>query len=96
MVAMPAVLAHRDEILRIAAKHGARNLRLFGSVVRGQATPQSDLDLLVHLDADRSLVDHVSLKLDLEDLLDCRVDVVDDDALPTSIRERILNEAVSL
>lgn len=96
MVAMGAIRAQRDAILRLAAQHGAHDVRLFGSVTRGQATEQSDLDILVQLEHDRSLVDQVALKLDLEDLLGCPVDVVEDDALHASVRERVLAEAVPL
>ena len=60
---------HRDDILTIAARHGASNVRLFGSAARGEAGPESDIDLLVEFDLDRSLFDHVALIHDLEDLL---------------------------
>ena len=60
---------NREEILAIAAAHGARNLRVFGSVSRGQATEKSDIDILVKLDSGRSLLDIVAIKQDLEDLL---------------------------
>jgi hypothetical protein len=96
MVCLNDILKRRDEILRVAAGHGAHNLRLFGSVVRGQADEKSDLDLLVCLDQDRSLMDHVALVQDLEDLLGCRVDVVNQEALHQAIRTRVLAEAVPL
>ena len=86
----------RDEILRIASAHGARNLRLFGSVSRGQATEKSDIDLLINLEADRTLLDIIAIKQDLEDLLGCDVDVVTEDAVSPYIREQILKDAVSL
>ncbi|WP_298665680.1 nucleotidyltransferase family protein [uncultured Methanofollis sp.] len=63
------VLEKRDEILRIRAGHGARSVRLFGSTVRGEETPESDLDLLVEFEPGRNLLDHVALVQDLEDLL---------------------------
>ena len=85
---------HRDEILRIAAKHGARNVRVFGSVVRGQDTPDSDVDFLVSLEPGRSLFDLGGLLADLEDLLGRHVDVVEPEGLHWYIRDRVLKEAV--
>jgi predicted nucleotidyltransferase len=67
----------RDEILHVAAKHGAQNVRVFGSVVRGDARPDSDIDLLVELDSDRSVLDLSELILDLQDLLGRHVDIVE-------------------
>ena len=86
----------RDEILWIAAAHGARNLRVFGSVSRGEATEKSDIDLLISLEPGRTLLDIVAIKQDLEDLLGCNVDVVTEDAVSPYIREKILKDAVSL
>lgn len=68
----------REEILRIAAEHGARNIRVFGSAVRGEAGPESDIDFLIELEPGRSLLDHVALLQDLEDILGRKVDVVTD------------------
>ena len=96
MVCMSDILARREEILRIAAEHGARNVRLFGSLVRGEEKAESDVDFLVHLDEDRSLLDHVALIQDLGALLGCKVDVVEDDALHYVIRDRVLAQAVEL
>jgi predicted nucleotidyltransferase len=86
----------RDEILRIAARHGASNIRVFGSVARGEATTESDVDFLVELERGRSLLDHAALMIDLEDLLGRRVDVATERGLKPQIRERILEEAVRL
>lgn len=86
----------RDDILRIAARHGASNVRIFGSVARGEATAESDVDFLVELEPDRSLMDHAALMLDLEELLGRRVDVATERGLKPSFRERILEEAVRL
>ena len=86
----------RQEILAIAARHGARNVRVFGSAARGKVGPDSDFDLLVELDDGRSLLDHVALIQDLEDLLGRKVDVVTDDALHWYIRERVIQEAIPL
>jgi len=92
----PAIRDHRDQILRLARKHGAKNLRLFGSAARGEDRPDSDLDFLVDMEEGRSLVDHVALKQDLEDLLGREVDVVTERALHSRIRERVLREATPL
>ena len=86
----------REEILRIAAAHGAQNIRLFGSVSRGEAGPKSDVDILVRLEPGRSLLDIIAIKQDLEDLLGCEVDVVTEEAVSPYIREQVLKEAVSL
>ena len=86
----------REEILRIAAKHGARNVRVFGSVVRGEADEASDIDLLVDMEPGRSLLDHAALWLDLQAVLGCKVDVVSERGIKPRIRERVLREAVPL
>jgi predicted nucleotidyltransferase len=86
----------RQEILAIATKHGARNLRVFGSVAIGDARPESDLDILVEMEPGRSLMDHVALMQDLEDLLQRKVDVVSERALHWYIRDRVLAEATPL
>ena len=71
-----ALLKARDEILAIAQRHGASNVRVFGSVARGEAGPDSDVDILVDLELGRSLLDHAQLQIDLEALLGRKVDVV--------------------
>jgi len=81
MVALNDILSRREEILRVAARHGAHHVRVFGSVVRGEAGEASDVDFLVRRDRDRSLLDHVALMQDLEDIFGCRVDVVTERAL---------------
>jgi predicted nucleotidyltransferase len=86
----------REEILRVAAQHGARNVRVFGSVVRGEASPDSDVDFLVEIEPGRSLLDHVALLQDLEDILCRKVDVVNEKALHWYIRDRVRQEAVPL
>ena len=87
---------YRADILRLAAKHGAQNVRVFGSVVRGEATPESDVDFLVTMEPERSLFDMGGLLADLEDLLGRRVDVVEPEGLHWYIREQVLKEAVAL
>lgn len=86
----------RAEILRIARERGATNLRVFGSVARGEAAERSDLDLLVDWEPGRSLLDHVNLKLDLQELLGLPVDVGTAAALHPEIRDRVLREAMPL
>jgi hypothetical protein len=86
----------RDVILRIAADHGAQAVRVFGSTVRGEAGPDSDIDLLVRLEPERSLLDLIAIKQDLEDLLNCDVGVVTEASLSPYMRERVLKEAISL
>jgi predicted nucleotidyltransferase len=86
----------REEILRIAANHGARNVRVFGSVVRGEAGEASDVDFLVDFEPGRSLLDQAGLIADLEDLLGRKADVVTEGSLYWLLRRRILKEARAL
>ena len=89
-----ALLEERGkEIREIAAKHGARNVRVFGSVARGEARPDSDVDLLVDMDPGRTLFDMGGLVMELRDLLALRVDVVTERGLKARIRDRVLKEA---
>lgn len=83
-------------ILQVAAKHGAHNVRVFGSVARGEADEQSDIDFLVDMEPGRSLLDLGGLLVDLQDLLGQNVDVVTERGLKPRIRERVLHEAVAL
>ena len=87
---------NREEVFRIASIHGARNIRVFGSLARGEAGPDSDVDILVTLEPGRSLLDIIAIKQELEDLLNCEVDVVTEAAISPYIREQVLKEAVSL
>ena len=86
----------RDEILRLAASHGASNVRVFGSVARGEQRAESDIDLLVDLDTGRSLMDLGGLLVDLEKLLGGRVDVATEQMLKPRVRTRALVDAVPL
>ena len=86
----------RQDIFRIAAEHGAFNVRVFGSVARGEADETSDIDFLVELEAGRSLLDLGGLQYDLQALLDCPVDVVTERSLKARIRERVVQEAAPL
>ncbi len=88
--------AKREEILRVCAKHGAYNVRLFGSVARGEAGEQSDIDLVVEFEPGRSLLDHAALRLELQELLGRKVDVVSARGIKPRIRERVLREAMPL
>jgi predicted nucleotidyltransferase len=88
--------ARRPQILGCAADHGARNVRMFGSVVRGEANARSDVDLLVEMEPGRGLLDLVGLWQDLEDLLGVHVDVLSDGGVSPYLHERIYAEAVPL
>ena len=86
----------RQEILRIAARHGAHNVRIFGSVVRGEARPDGDVDFLVEVGPEHSAWFPAGLVLDLEELLGFKVDVVTEQSLHWYIHDRVLEEAVTL
>ena len=86
----------RTEILNIAARHGAKKVRIFGSVARGEARADSDIDFLVDMEPGRSLFDLGGLLMDLQEVLGRKVDVVTEKGLRSRIRERVLREAVPL
>jgi predicted nucleotidyltransferase len=90
--------AHRDEILALARRHGAYNVRVFGSVARGDAAPTSDIDLLVSFSNHTSIYDISGLWQDLQELLGCSVDLITDDEHPRHehFMRRILKDAVAL
>jgi uncharacterized protein len=90
------ILRHRQAILELAARYGAHDVRLFGSVACGDDRPDSDVDLLVRFDPDRSLLDHGGLIADLEDLLGGKVDVIDEGGIRPRWRGVVLKEAVAL
>ncbi|MBI3694916.1 MAG: nucleotidyltransferase family protein [Acidobacteria bacterium] len=83
----------RTDILAVTARHGARNVRIFGSVARGEDDPGSDIDFLVDLEPGRTLLDHAGLILDLQDLLGRKVDIATEGGLRPRIREQVLREA---
>lgn len=87
---------HHDEITRIAAHRGARNVRVFGSVARGEEDTTSDIDLLVDLDSDRDLLDLAALREDLQDLLGVSVDVATPQLLRDTVRSAVLQDARTL
>jgi predicted nucleotidyltransferase len=88
--------AHRQKILELATRHGARNVRVFGSTVRGDARPNSDIDLLVEIEAGRTLLDLIALEQDLEELLGRPVEILTDSGLSPYLQQRILAEAAAL
>ncbi len=93
---LEALLNQREKIRQIASKHGASNIQIFGSVARQENTVDSDIDFLVELDTQRTLLDQIALIQDLEELLGCRVDVVEPDCLHEAIRRQVLQEAIPL
>lgn len=96
MTASDIVKEKRDEILAIARKHGATNVRLFGSVARGDADEQSDIDLLVDLDRGRTLFDLAALVEELTEATGHHVDVVTELGLRERIHDTVLREAIAL
>jgi len=96
MTTLDLLNTKRDEILRITARHGGRNMRVFGSVARGEDKPDSDVDMVVDLDEDRTLFDLIGLQQDIEDLLGRTVDLLTEKGINPRLRERILREAKPL
>ena len=96
MVTIDFLKTKRNDILRLASQHGAHHVRVFGSVVRGEAGQTSDIDLLVQMDSGRSLLDLIELTQELESVLQRKVDVLTDEGLSPYLKERIQAEAVPL
>lgn len=96
MVTLSQIQQKKADILRIARMYGADNVRVFGSVVHGTAGPDSDLDILVRFSEEASLIDHIALMQNLEDMLGIKVDVVEEEALHPLIRDTVLSEGVAL
>ena len=94
MTATDALKRHRSEVLRLASQYGATDVRVFGSVARGEADETSDIDFLVRMNPGRSVFDIGGLLMDLQDLLGRRVDVVTERGLRPRMRERVLREAI--
>ena len=86
----------REQILAIAARYGARNVRIFGSVARGEADEESDVEFVVEFDESASLMDHAAMLLERQELLGRRVDIAPEKCLRPRVRERVLGEAVPL
>lgn len=93
MVTLSTLRERRADILALARQHGATNVRLFGSTTRGEEKTSRDADFLVQLQPGRSLLDHIAFWQDLEELLGCPVDVVDEAGLSPFLRDRVLAEA---
>lgn len=96
MITIEQLGARRSELIALADRHKAENLRVFGSVARGEANERSDVNLLVHFRDGASLFDLIDLKEGVEKLLGVAVDVVSDGGLSPYLKDRILNEARSL
>ncbi len=96
MVTLSDIQAKRAEILKLADKYGADNIRVFGSVVRGTAGPGSDVDILVRFSEKCSLLDHIALMQDLGAILGVKVDLVNEKVLHPLIRDRVLSEVIPL
>ncbi|HXG12661.1 MAG TPA: nucleotidyltransferase family protein [Gemmataceae bacterium] len=93
MNSLEQIRSQKEAITRLASKYGIRNVRLFGSVMRGEADADSDVDVLVDIEPGRSLLDLVGFEQDLADLLGCRVDVVVEGGISPYLEQRILQEA---
>ena len=96
MTTIDLLKARREAIIQLAEQYGAHNVRVFGSVARGEAGPTSDIDLLVEMDQGRSLLDLIELSQELEGFLDCKVDILTDEGLSPHLEQRIHAEAVPL
>jgi predicted nucleotidyltransferase len=96
MVTQELLQQHRVAIITLAQRYGAHDVRIFGSVARGEATEASDLDLIVRFDPGRALFDHGGLLMDLQDLLGVKVDVIDEEGMRPRFRQHIMKEAVAL
>ncbi len=96
MTTLELLRNRRADIGAVAAAHGARDVRVFGSVARQDDGPESDIDLLVRFDPGTSLLDHAGLAIELERILGRRVDVVSERGLKERIRQRVLQEATPL
>jgi predicted nucleotidyltransferase len=96
MVTLETLRLRKPEILKLAEQHGTRNIRVFGSVARGDSREDSDIDFLVDLEEGRNLFDLGGFLMDLKDLLGPHVDLVTTRTLHRYIRERVLAEATPL
>jgi predicted nucleotidyltransferase len=95
-MALESLRRYRREIFELAARHGARNVRLFGSIARGDDHEESDVDLLVDIEPGRTLLDVIALEEDLQQLLGRSVEVLTEGGLSPHLQQRILAEAALL
>lgn len=96
MNTLETLRAHKDKIEHLAKLHGARNIRVFGSVARAEDTSDSDIDFLIDMEESRSLFDLIGFKQDIEAMFDRPADVLTERGISPYLRERILDEAVTL
>ena len=96
MITREILHRHREAILDIARRYGAHDIRIFGSVARGDADESSDLDLIVRFEPGRSLFDHGGLLMELQDLLGVKVDVISEGGMRPRFRRHVMKEAVPL
>ena len=96
MITRQTLQQNRAAILAIAMRYGAHDIRIFGSVARGDATSDSDLDLIVRFDPERSLFDHGGLLMELQELLGVKVDVISERGMSERFRRHVMKEAVAL
>lgn len=96
MVMREKIQNMRDKIDTIAKRYGVTSIHLFGSVARGDSTPDSDIDLLIELEPGRGLLDHAGFMVEMQNLLGVKVDVVTKGGLKDRFRDHVLNEAVPI
>lgn len=96
MKKLEVLMQKKVDILTIAQKYGAKNLRIFGSVARGQESELSDIDILLEMDAQQGLLEQIAFAQALEDLLGCKVDLAEEETLHPLIKNRVMQEAIAL
>lgn len=96
MLTLAAIREKREAILGIAQRYGASDIRVFGSVARGDTHDGSDVDLIVRFETGRSLFDHAGLLMELQELLGIKVDVIDEEAMRERFRQHVMAEALPL
>ncbi len=90
------ITRNREAIIKIAQRNNAVNIRVFGSMVRGDAESDSDVDLLADLDINTSLLDRIAITQEIEDLLGRKIDLVTPDKLHRVIKDRVMKESIPL
>jgi len=96
MITRETLRQKRSAILEIARKWGAYDVRIFGSIARGEAGPSSDVDFIVRFHPDRSLLDHGGLLMDLQELLGIKVDIISEGGMRDRFRKHVMKEAIPL